>query len=483
MKFDVKSIGVKLWIYFILFAAVILISLWLLQIVFMQSFYESMKAADIKKTADTLVAGYGREDFEPLVDSLTFRGSMLVFVTDMDGNIIYSSDEHGSGGPDRSQEGQKPFNDMNMKGGPDFRSRPLPRDFSDFLKRLGKSAEGFISYTDWRKGMPGKVLIAGAKLPDAALYISSPLEPMNATTEILRTQLVYVTFIALLLSFVIAYFIARKFSRPVSAISRQARELAGGSFEGAFSRGFCSEIDELAGALDYTAVELSKTESLRRELIANISHDLRTPLTMIKAYAEMIRDISGDNREKREAHLAVITGETDRLGELVDDILELSAIQSGAAEAERENLNLSETVKKILSRFAAFAEHQDCAIDAVIEPDQYVLADERKISQVVYNLIGNAINYMGEDKTVKVELADLGARVRFAVTDNGGGIPKDELPLIWDRYYKSKSHSRGRAGTGLGLSIARGVLELHGAEYGVDSAVGRGSVFWFELKK
>ncbi|GHV36969.1 two-component sensor histidine kinase [Clostridia bacterium] len=465
MKFDGKSIGVKLWLYFILFAAVILTALWLMQIVFLQSFYESMKTADVKEIADTIIADYASAGFETTIDSLTFRNALLVCITDARGNVVYTSDEHGP------------------RGGPGGGFRPLPNGYAEFLAKLAQSADGRVSYSEGSDRFDGKSLVYGAKMGGEILYISTPLEPVNSTTDILRRQLVYVTAAALFLSFIVAFFIARKFSKPVSAISEQAGRLAKGEFDVTFDKGFCSELDELSGTLDHTARELSKVEKLRRDLLANISHDLRTPLTMIKAFAEMIHDISGDNKEKREAHLAVIARESDRLTGLVNDILDISVLQSGNAVIELANVNLSGTVKSVLAQFQPICGHEGYFIHAKIEPDQYVLADEKRLTQVLYNLIGNAVNYIGDDKTLAITLSDLGGRVRFEVADHGEGIPEEELPFIWDRYYKSKEHKRAAVGTGLGLSIAKEILEAHRADFGVNSGVGVGSTFWFELRK
>lgn len=478
MKFNFRSMGFKLWMYYILFSAIILLLLWLLQTVFLNSFYEGMKTDGIAKIADTIIDKYGQDDFETTIDQFTFKNSILVFVTDMQGNIIYTSDEHGSGGPGNRKV---PID----KAPPTFENtaRPLPGGYTEFIDKITQSTEKHISYTLFQDKFKGKTLVYGSKIQDAILYISTPLEPVDSTTDILKTQLVYVTIIALLLGFIIAFFIARKLARPISKITSTAGQLAAGNYNIQFKKGYYAEIDELAATLNHTTKELSKVERLRRDLIANISHDFRTPLTMIKAYSEMIRDISGDNKEKRETHLKVIIDETDRLSLLVNDILDLSIMQSGIEVSKLNNINLSDTVKKVLSRFVPLSEHEGYIIKTKIDHDLYVLADEARLEQVFYNLIGNAINYIGDDKLIIVNLIDLGSRVRFEVKDNGCGIPEEELAFIWDRYYKSKTHKRSLVSTGLGLSIVKSILEIHSATYGVQSSIGTGSLFWFELKK
>lgn len=458
-----------------MFASVILTGLWLLQIVFMQSFYQGMKTKAIAGIADRIITHYGGDDFEAAVDRITFHNSILVFVTDHRGNVIYASDEHGAGGPGGAGKPDGNMNDWPF-------TRPLPSGFDDFLERMRQSETGRISYTISDIRFQGDSLVYGAKMQDALLYISTPLDPVNTTTDILRTQLIYVTVAALFLSLILAFFIARKFAEPVAAISRQAGRLARGDFDVSFDKGFCAEIDELAATLDHTALELSKVEKLRRELIANISHDLRTPLTMVKAYTEMIRDISGGDKERREAHLAVIETETDRLTLLVNDILDLSAIQSGNEIVRMQDVNLSDLVNQVLSRFEPVFEYEGYTLQKTVEPDQYVQGDEQKLTQVLYNLMANAMNYIGQDMRVSVKLCNLGSRARVEIIDYGEGIAQDELPYVWDRYYKSKEHRR-KTGTGLGLSIVKGILELHGARFGVISSAGNGSTFFFEINK
>ena len=236
------------------------------------------------------------------------------------------------------------------------------------------------------------------------------------------------------------------------------------------------EVSELADTLNFAAGELSKTEGLRREFVANVSHDLRTPLTMIKGYAEVMRDLPGENTPE---NVQIIIDEAGRLNDLVNDLLDLSRLQAGVMELNRTRFNLTASIREILGRYQRFKDYR-----FPFEPKEeaYVVADELKISQVVYNLVNNAVNYAGEDKTVSLEQALSGGRVRVSVTDTGEGIPADRLRDIWDRYYKvDREHRRAQVGTGLGLSIVKNVLDLHGGAYGVISQEGKGSTFWFEL--
>ncbi|MDP4119380.1 MAG: HAMP domain-containing sensor histidine kinase, partial [Bacillota bacterium] len=285
-----------------------------------------------------------------------------------------------------------------------------------------------------------------------------------------------------LMAFLLSYFFAKKLAKPIVNITKSAKELGKGNYSVEFERSNYTEIDELAQVLNNTARELAKTDTLRRDLMANVSHDLRTPMTIIKSYAEMIRDLSGNIPEKRTAHTQVIIDESDRLQALVNDILDLSKLEAGTARITSEEFNISREVKEIVNRFHVFSETQGYTFTEDIDDDLFVFADEHTIAQVIYNLISNAVNYTGDDKKVEISLKRNGNKVKFSVKDTGDGIKPEEQELVWQRYYRaSESHKRTKIGTGVGLSIVHNILENHKATYGIDSTYGEGSIFWFEL--
>ena len=248
---------------------------------------------------------------------------------------------------------------------------------------------------------------------------------------------------------------------------------------------------EIYGALNKMDVEIchsdkvqQDTERIRREWISHITHDLKTPLTMIKAYASMIKEISGDDKVKREKHLQVIIDEADRLTGLVNDVLSVSKLQSNIAAVNTKVFNLTELVYGIINKFGYLQESQGYTLMVDIDANTYTRADAEKISQVIYNLLGNAANYTGPDKTVYISLKTSmdGKRVKFSVRDTGKGIEKSELSEIWNRYYRVKeNHTRPVKGTGLGLNIVKAILENHSFDYGVESEVGKGSTFWVDF--
>ena len=465
-RLDIKSLKFKLWKYFILFAATIMIILWLLQIVFLNTYYKSMKANEIKKIGDNLVLEYGNDNFEDTIYKISFTRGIIIQILNNDGIPILPMNIFGENRPPRID----------------------PMAMEMFIDRLVNDEQGRTLYTTEDSRLRRPTIVYGAILKekngeDLYLYINGLLDPIDSTTSVLKNQLIIVTIISLILAIGLSFIIATKISRPITQVTEAASVLAKGDYNVIFEKGDYTEIDNLVATLNYTTTELSKTEELRRDLIANVSHDLRTPLTLIKSYAEMIRDISGNNPEKRQSHVSVIIEESDRLTGLVNDILDLSKMQSGLSQIDYMEFDIVKTTKDILKRFLILTERDGFAFELNCDDDIKVFGDEKKIEQVIYNLLSNAVNFTGTNKLVYVNIKNLGDHVQFEVKDTGKGIPKEELNHIWDRYYMvGKSHKRAVIGTGLGLSIVKSILIAHDSNFGVDSSINQGTTFWFQLK-
>ncbi len=242
------------------------------------------------------------------------------------------------------------------------------------------------------------------------------------------------------------------------------------------------KINNLADTLTRASIELEKSDMLQKDLIANVSHDLRTPLTMIKSYAEMIRDLSGNNPKKREQHLKVIIDEADRLNMLVGDLLSLSRMQSGKMVLHPGNFNITQAARSILNTYKIMEDEEGYTFKLNCSANYIVNGDEEKIKQVISNLVTNAIKFAGEDKTIILSLKRRGKYVICRVEDHGVGIAPEELNHVWERYYRASSNMvRSSEGSGLGLSIVKEILTLHKSNFGVDSTVSKGTTFWFEL--
>lgn len=452
----------------VLLLVITLLIIWIFQVLMLNSFYEKSKLDEFARTENEI---YGYiENESKMIDSVYKRSvstGTCIELYRVDSGIaqeLASSDVNGGcmlhhmTGDGLSQI----YSEAVSNGGVHSKKIQDPSSDKPPLNAI---------YVSVRKNASGAEYV---------LMMDSELVPMDATVKMLQMQYGWIACLLIIVALIVALAISRVICAPLEKMSRSARRLAKGDYKAEFINGGYREAAELGEALSFAASELAKTDDLQKELLANVSHDLRTPLTMIRGYGEVIRDIPGENNPE---NVQVIIDETERLTELVNDMLDLSKIRAGTRKPNLETFDLTETVKSVLSRYEKLTERDNYTITFAADENVMVTADRTMILQVVYNLVNNALNYTGEDKRVSIDQSVWDNRVRISVIDTGGGIAKEDIPYIWDRYYKvDKVHKRAKVGTGLGLSIVKGILESHGAAYGVESREGCGSNFWFELE-
>lgn len=444
-----------------------MILLWVLQVLFLNNFYDVMKDEQTQRVAKAIQLDYQQKNstkFLKSVESISNSNDMFIYVVSYDGKTMYF----------------KPSGDATSA---QYYSDQIKTVNEAMIKNNNESAYLRIKNPDDSKDVLayGSVLTAKGKSP-MLVYIFSPLWPVSSTIDILTNQLVYVTFISLLVACLISFYLSIRITRPIRTITRSAERLGQGEYGIVFRGGHYTEINNLADTLTQASIELEKSDMLQKDLIANVSHDLRTPLTMIKSYAEMIRDLSGNNPEKRDQHLQVIIDETDRLNSLVGDLLSISRMQSGKMVLERSNFNLTQAAESIINTYKIMEIEEGYKLNFNCKVNFIVNGDEEKIKQVISNLFTNAIKFAGKDKTVNVTLKRHGKYVLCKIEDHGVGIAKEEQDHVWERYYRASSNmARPAEGSGLGLSIVKEILTLHKADFGVDSTEGKGTTFWFEL--
>ncbi len=482
MKADKTSIKWRLFTYLSAFVLIMVALLWLSQIIFLDSFYKTIKTQSIRSSAENIEDNINNSDLQTLVDKLSQQNELCIRIVDESGNDLYSAEASSECMIHRIPP--KVINEYRrqaVKHGGTYlelvpQENPREQHYDD---------ERFIGNVPQREekqklSMIYVKTISMNNTGNATLLLSSAITPVYATVDTLRVQLIVVTLLMLLLATGIAMVISRKISKPLIRMNHSAKRLAKGDYSADFAGKGYLEVYELGESLNYAANELSKTEKLRQELIANISHDLRTPLTMITGYAEAVRDLPGENTPE---NIQIIIDEARHLSNLVNDVLALSRLQTGIQALSITSFNLSQSITEILRRYSKLTGQDGYVINFEHDTDVVIEADEVKLSQVIYNLINNAVTYTGPDKLVTVSQKVAGGNVRIEITDTGEGISPENLPFIWDRYFKvDKSHKRAAIGSGIGLSIVKGILELHGAKFGVESSVGNGSTFWFELK-
>ncbi len=466
----------------LIFVSILLLLLWLFQIVFLDDFYRSIKFNRIKGFSEGIERNIENQDIESLLSEISNQNDICIRIVNLNGINIYNEEVS----KDCIIHKLSPAQIYNYYVAAEANNNTYYEVFTKENVSIGRDGGGYF-FESLPKGenssMENIVYVRLVPLTNGnkvMVMLNSNILPVNSTTETLRIQLIYISIILFILSMIIAFLISKRVSSPIVAINSSAKELAKGNYDTTFKGEGYQEIRELNNTLNYAAKELSKVEGLRRELIANISHDLRTPLTMITGYGEVMRDIPGENTPE---NVQIIIDEAKRLTTLVNDILDISKFQSGNQVLKIEDFNLTKSIEEILLRYNKLTEQNGYKIIFTHDEDVIIQGDEVKLSQVIYNLINNAITYTGEDKTVTLRQIIEEDWVKIEVIDSGEGIPEEDIPLIWDRYYKvNKTHKRAAIGTGLGLSIVKEILQLHEAEFGVESSLGEGSCFYFKLR-
>ncbi len=462
MRKKLRKLKFNVLLYFLIFTAIIIACLWLFQVFFLESHYQKVKFAKIEGYGETLSKyDFGSDDFNKCVIECNDAGInvyKILIIGYPDGNKKFA------------------YFEGNKEIDPDAEGAVIKQIFdkkSSDEKYVISQYNGLITYC------------SDGKTEGTYIVLTSSREKIDEAVSVIRFQFMIVSAIVIVIGVLLAWYFSIRLSKPIDEMSDTAKRWAKGDSSVSFTpKQTYNEISELADALNYAKDEISKTGALQRDLLANVSHDLKTPLTMIRAYAEMIRDISGENKQKREKHTQVIIDEADRLAMLVNDILNLSKLQSSVDSLDKKEVNLSELTERVFDRFSDYVENQGFTIEDHIAPDLITVVDEMKIEQVIYNLLGNSINYTGEDKTVKVYLTAENDYILLEIIDSGKGISKEKMETIWERYYRfSETNTRPVKGTGLGLSIVKAILDAHQLQFGVRSKKDCGSNFFVRFER
>ena len=468
MRNSLKSIRNTVWLYFAIFISSILFLLWFSFGVSLESSYKRTKIQNIFDIANYILTDWGADEFTvESLDRIAYDNNMCILIQDSYGNPVYSYDMmannclvHGIFGMELHKYRAAALNSNSGLYYAEVKNPRFNNNTMLFVMVLGEMDD-----------------------PSGYIYLNTSLEPLESTKDIIYRQIFWISIMLLVLGLGISYFLARLIETPIGRITKSAKVMGQGDYTVQFDGRGYNETELLAETLNHAAEEISKVDTLQRDLIANISHDLRTPLTMVKAYAEMIRDLSGDNPVKREEHIGIIIEESDRLAALVNDILDLSKLESGTAGIEKSTFSITRKIHEIMGRYTLLSEQKGYSFHLSTEKDFEIEADVIKIEQVLYNLINNAVNYTGENKTVYItQIIKDDTTARIEITDTGKGIEPELLPLIFDRYYRAEKSRREVIGTGLGLSIVKQILKQHNFKFGVRSELNVGSTFWFEVK-
>ncbi len=460
-----KSIGLKLWMGMIALVVIMLILLWLFQIVFLNYFYTNLRISEIEDSGLEMIREVKKEgmtNFESYLDAFAYNNNLTAELYDLSENMVYITGES---------------NHMAM-----IKNSIKREAFQEAL--IGDTIRLEMSHPRFNSkyvliGLP----VGFPETMEGVLLLIVPMAPVEETAGILKIQLLYISAILMAAAILISYLISRTFTKPIQDITKVSQEMAEGNLCARTAVERKDEIGKLAKTINHMGRELLKVDQLRKDLIANVSHELRTPLSLIKGYAETIRDVTGDYTHKREKQLEIIIEETDRLSHIVEDILNLSQMQSGYMFLNQTEFRINKLIDKIFIKYEIISQKTRITINKESITETMVLADENRMEQVLYNLIDNALNHTNEGGTITIRTVEKFNSIRIEVLDTGEGIPQNEIEYVWDRFYKADKPEERKVGTGLGLTIVKNILEAHNFNYGVESQIGMGSTFWFELSK
>jgi signal transduction histidine kinase len=468
-------------VYFLLFTTALLVLLWVFQIALLPDFYQLQKTNMLSANVNTLAQNIDNEDLQLLADRISEANDVCVLVVDEHGQKLISTD----GMRECVLQRMTIYDLQRYIALTDKSESTLYRVFTmEMFVKSEYNENRFEGKVPRANSDSSRSMVAIKRVETESgdmnyIFLNSIITPVESIVDTLRSQFLFIAIFMVLLSLLLSLVLSRRLAQPIVDTSDAAVGLSEGRFLPANTSVSYREIQQLNATLTQTAKDLHRVEEMQRELIANISHDLRTPLTLIEGYAEAMRDLPGESTPE---NMQVIIEEAQRLTSLVNAILEVSAARNGHRAPQRRDFDLTKSIRTILTRYNKLTEQEGYQIQLEATQSVTVNADEMQICQVLYNLINNALTFTGEDKTVTVRQKVLDGIVRVEISDSGDGIPAAELPYIWSRYYRGhKPHKRAATGTGLGLSIVEGILKEHQLPFGVQSQEGEGATFWFEV--
>ena len=427
------NIYILIWITFISFSLLIMIFLWTSQVLFLKGYYRYKKEKDVLEIATYIKNNYQNKNIDKKLNELSFNKNVCIETTDASASSSYSSLYMGKGC---------------------FISDDTLKYKNDFIMN-NLSTKNYLLINP---KFGNKTIFYAMKLTSSKYaFINASIDPIDS--------------------------IAKYVSSPIIEITKEATNLLNNNFNKNKLKTSIKELNDLSNTLSNVSKELTKMDQVKRDLMANVSHDMKTPLTMIKAYADAATELHANNLEKQKEDLNIIISEADRLTILVNDILKLSSMQEASLNLNLEKIDLVEISHKVIDRFKALTDKGYNFIIKSNKKQATIIGDYKTIDGVIYNLVNNAINYTGDDKKVTIDINVEKENITLKVIDTGSGINSNDIEHIWDKYYKSnKNYKRNKYGTGLGLSIVKSSLIAHNFKYGV-SSTSNGTTFYFIAKK
>ncbi|WP_432662477.1 HAMP domain-containing sensor histidine kinase [Wukongibacter baidiensis] len=488
-----NSIGIKLFIGITCFALIIVSLSWILNTNYLEGYYLRKKQDSIIKYGKEIQSDYNNDYIYDNNDKLKNIENAIggdITIIDGFGDAIYSSSimQFRGGGKGKGKGSSWGLGLISDEG----------------LQMLLDGNTVLESYVHPRFHTVSLVLASPLE-NGHVLIMESPLASIKESVEIAQDFHIYIAIISLIIGTIIAFIFSKIFTKPIIKLNNVAKSMAHLDFSKKYTINGNDEINQLGKTINFLSDKLDasiselnranerlqediekerKLEKLRKEFVSSVSHELKTPIALIQGYGEGLKDAVIEDEDSKNFYCDVIVDEAQKMDKLVKDLLNLSALESGHYQLQRENFNIYDLIEAIINKYTPILNEKD--INLEFDSDDIkmkVFADPIRIEQVLVNFVNNAINHVNEKKNIKINIIDYIEKIKITVTNTGKPIPETEIDKIWDSFYKlDKSRAREYGGTGLGLSIVKGILKLHNSNFGVQN-VDSGVKFWFDIDK
>lgn len=448
------GIKFKLFLRFLSLLAIILLLVWLLQFFVYDKIYRNITSKDLAQIDEQVVGLYENGDLNTLKTYSNKNNCSIIVYTKLGDSIDIK------------------FSTLRNYSEEEFNQKL--KDMAQNLKRES-ATRYYLEDNGVETFNCGRVEKIDGN--NVYFYTCGVVSVVDQTPRVMTFVLLIVSLVSLLVTLGVWFVLAKDISKPITKVSEKAATLSGGNLDVEFDSFDYTEVAQLSSTLNYSISEIKKSEEIQKDIIQNVSHELRTPLTMIRSYTELLQDFSGDDPQKRKEHLQVISEQTDRLENLVKDMIDLSKLQSKTMVFNKTEFDLSESLKGIEANYKTRYEKDGYKFKFKIAKNIKINADKQRIEQVVINLINNAINYSTDNKNIQVNLQKDGENAKLEIIDHGIGISQKDLPQIFDRHFRSTNSQQTTAGSGVGLTIVKEILDYHGYEINVQSQENKGSTF------
>lgn len=485
------SIRRQITVIFICVLVFILGCLFIVNMGFLERYYISYKTKDLLDTYSDIDGELKKDTFQ----EESVQSKILYQVEKMNVDLIIID-----------KRGENAFSTVSDQ---DPRLLQMLGDFKTIVESdmvpgyVMRRTDDYILYrtSDWQEST--EYLKMYGYFSDGAFFMmQSPLESIRESAAIANRFLVYLGITGIIFGGALVWFFSRKITKPIMELADLSKEMANLNFDVRYTRGGSDEIgilgenfNKMSKQLEKTVSELKKAnnelkkdieqkekmEDMRNEFLGNVSHELKTPIALIQGYAEGLKEGVSEDAESRDFYCDVIMDEAAKMNQMVKNLLTLNQLEFGSDEVQFERFDAAGLVRGVVESCEILIRQAGAKISFVSDESVYVWADEFKTEQVVRNYLTNAIHHAENEKRIEVRISKNAGKVRVSVFNSGRPIPEEDLPKLWDKFYKvDKAHTREYGGNGIGLSIVKAIMESFHQQYGVKN-FDNGVEFWFEL--